>query len=177
MSRPQASPWDRLQLRLLRLLSISLAVIDSLLGVHWGERLLERMAARWQARLAQIDADLAALEKEREMVQLQAEGLALYTAVTFLASRQLARGELCFDSADPDDEEVLQANIDLLVKEQLAGVDVQEVEAGHYLYRLEPDWVKIQARLEEAAGHAGPQAEGWLRDGCRLVEELVASSQ
>jgi len=135
--------------------------------------LLERMAARWQARLAQIDADLAALEREREMVRLQAEGLALYTAVTFLVSRQLARGELCFDSADPDDEVVLQANIDLLVKERLASVDVQEVEAGHYLYQLEPDWARIQARLEEAAGHAGPEAADWLRDGCRLVEEFL----
>jgi len=69
MSPPRASLRDRVQLRLLRMLSVSLALIDSLLGVSWGERLLERLAARWQARLAQIDADLAALEREREMVR------------------------------------------------------------------------------------------------------------
>jgi hypothetical protein len=173
MSHRQISFRDRLQLRLLRLLSISLALIDRLLGVRWGEHLLERLAARWQARLAQIDAELAALEREREMVRLQAEGLALYTAVTFLAGRQLARGELRFDSADPNDEEVLQANIDLLVKERLAGVDVQEIEPGHYLYHLEPDWARIQTRLEEAATHAGPEAAGWLREGSRLAKEFL----
>lgn len=173
MSPLRASLRDRVQLRLLRLLSVSLALIDSLLGVRWGERLLEHLAARWQARLAQIDADLAALEREREMVRLQVEGLALYTAVTYLASRQLARGELCFDSADPSDEEVLGANIDLLVKERLATVEVREVKTGHYLYRLEPDWAKIQARLEEAASHAGPEAASWLREGSKLVEEFL----
>ena len=122
--------------------------------------------------MAQLDAELAALEKERQAVQQQAEGLALYTAVTYLAGRRLTRGELCFDSADPGDEEVLQANIDLLVKERLASIDVQEIEPGHYLYRLEPDWAEIQARLEEAAIHAGPEAAGWLREGAKLVKEL-----
>lgn len=177
MSRRWTSFRDRMELRMLRLLSISLAVMDRALGVRWGERLLALLAARWQARLAQIDADLAALEEERAMVRLQAEGLALYTAITYLASRQLARGELCFDSAAPQDEQVLEANIDLLVKERLASVDVQEIEPGHYLYRLEPDWAEIQARLEEAARHAKPETADWLRDGSRLVEEVAGSSQ
>lgn len=177
MSRRWASFRDRMELRMLRLLSISLAVMDRALGVRWGERLLARLAARWQARLAQIDADLAALEEEREMVQLQAEGLALYTAITYLASRQLARGELCFDSSDPDDEEILEANIDLLVKDRLASVDVQEIEPGHYLYHLEPDWAKIQARLEEAARHTGPETADWLRDGSRLIDKMAGPLQ
>lgn len=172
MNPMQISLWDRLQLRLLRLLSIGLDLIDGLLGVDWGERLLERLAARWQARLAEIDAALAALEEERALLHLQAEGLALCTAVTHLASRKLARGELCFDSADPHDEKVLDANIDLLVKEQLAAIEVNEVEAGHYLYRLEPDWDRIQTRLEQAASQAGPETASWLREGLRLIEQV-----
>ncbi len=172
MSPVQVSVWDRLQLRLLRLLSISLALVDGLLGVTWGERVLERLAARWQARLAQIDAALVALEEERALLHLRAEGLALCTAVTHLVSRKLARGELCFDPSDPQDEKVLDANIDLLVKERLAAIEVDEVEAGHYLYRLEPDWAKIQARLEQAASQAPPETKDWLQEGLRLIEEL-----
>lgn len=172
MTPTRASFWDRAQLRLLRLLSILVALVDGLFGIHWGEHLLERLAARWQARLAEIDASLAALEEERHLLRAQAEGLALYTAVIYLAGRMLARGELCFDPADPDDDKILAANIDLLVKEQLATVEMSEVEAGHYLYRLEPDWGEIQSRLEDAAGRAGPETAAWLRDGSKLIETL-----
>jgi hypothetical protein len=172
MSRPLVSLWDQMQLRLLRLLSIALALVDGLLGVSWGEQLLDRLASRWQDHLAEIDAALAALEEERTRLHLQAEGLALYAAVTYLASRQMARGELCFDPADPDEEQALEANIDLLVKERLAAVEISPVGSGHDLYRLEPDWAQIQARLEQAASQADPEAAGWLRDGASLIEEL-----
>jgi hypothetical protein len=172
MSPSRASLGDRVQLRLLRLLSTLLALVDGLLGVSWGERLLDRLAAHWQARMVQIDAALAALEEERIRLRVQAEGLALYAAVTYLARRQMSCGELCFDPADPEDERALDANIDLLVKGQLATVEISQVEVGHDLYCLEPDWVQIQARLEQAASQAEPETAGWLRDGIRLIEEL-----
>jgi hypothetical protein len=172
MSPLRASLWDRVQLQLLRVLSISLALVDGLLGVSWGERLLDRLAARWQAHLAQIEATLTALEEERTRLRVRAEGLALYAAVTYLTSRQLARGELCFDPTDPEDEQALDANIDLLVKERLAAVEISQAGGGHDLYRLEPDWAKIRARLELAASQAEPETADWLRDGATLIEEL-----
>lgn len=172
MSPPRASLWDQVQLRLLRLLSISLALTDGLLGVSWGERLLDHLAARWQAHMVEIDAALAALEEERKRMGVQAEGLALYAAVIHLTSRQLARGELCFDPANPKDEEALDANIDLLVKERLAAVELIKAGEGHEIYRLEPDWAEIQTRLELAASQAEPETAGLLRDGARLIEEL-----
>jgi hypothetical protein len=46
--------WDRAQLRLLRLQSLWLGLMDALFHVQWGERLLSRMAARWQSQLAQL---------------------------------------------------------------------------------------------------------------------------
>lgn len=172
MSPMRASLWDRVQLQLLRMLSISLALVDSLLGVSWGERLLDRLAARWQAQMAQIDAALDALEAERTRLRIQAEALALYAAVAYLTSRQLARGGLCFDPTDPEDERALDANIDLLVKERLATVEISQAGEGHDLYRLEPDWAQIGARLELAASQAEPETAGWLRDGAKLIEEL-----
>lgn len=168
-----ARAWDRLQLALLRLLSILLALVDSLFGVRWGERLLERLAGRWQTRLAQIDASLAALQRERKQLHAQAEGLALYTAVVYLAGRKLGHGDLVFDPTDPRQEKILDANIELLVKEQLATVEMNEVTPGHHVYHLEPDWHRIQERLEKAACEAGPEAADWLRDGSSLIEELL----
>jgi hypothetical protein len=92
--------------------------------------------------------------------------------VTYLVSRRRACGEICFDPANPDDEQALDANIDLLVKERLAAIEICRGAEGHDLYRLEPDWVQIQARLEQAASQAEPETAGWLRDGARQIEEL-----
>lgn len=172
MSARLSSLWDRVELRLLRLLSITLAILDGLLGVSWGKRVLDRLTARWQADLAKIDATLAALEQDRIRLRTQAEGLALYAAVTYLASRQSACGEICFDPADPDDEQALDANIELLVKERLAAIEICRVGEGHDLYRLEPDWAQIQARLEQAASQAEPETARWLRDGASMIEEF-----
>ena len=55
---------DRIQLALLRLLSVVLGTVDQLFHVRWGERLLGRMTSRWEARLAKLDEALALLEKK-----------------------------------------------------------------------------------------------------------------
>ena len=65
--------WEHVQLLMLRLLVAGLAVVDRLFNVRWGERLLERLAVRWQARLTQLDQTLAYLEEERQKLQLQTE--------------------------------------------------------------------------------------------------------
>lgn len=167
--------WDHMQLVMLRLLVAGLAVVDRLFKVRWGERLLERLAVRWQARLTQLDQALAYLEEERHRLQLQTEALALHTAAIYLGGRRVARDELCFDPADPRDEELLDATIDLLVRERLATIEPEEIEEGHFVYHLEPDWPAIRARLARATDQAGPETAEWLREGLMFIDETFLS--
>jgi hypothetical protein len=162
---------DRIPLALLRLLGVVLGTVDHLFHVRWGERLLGRMAGRWEARLAQLDEALALLEQERRRLHGQAEALAIQATAIYLAGRSLAHDELRFDPADPHDEEILDAIIELLVKERLAAIEMQELEPERYVYRLEPDWPVIRMRLAEAAEQADPAIGEWLRDGLKLIDE------
>jgi hypothetical protein len=173
MNPNSLSFWDQVQLTLLRVLSLTLGLVDRLLNVHWGERLLERLASRWQARLEQLDRALASLQQERSRLHLHGEALALYAAAIYLGGRSLARDELRFDPADPHDEEILDATIDLLVKERLASITSQEIEPGHYVYSLEPDWPAIRARLSEAANQAPPDVANWFREGVCFIDEAL----
>jgi hypothetical protein len=162
---------DRIQLALLRLLSVVLGTVDHLFHVRWGERLLGRMASRWEVRLAQLDEALSLLEQERRRLHGQAEALAIQATVIYLGGRSLAHDELLFDPADPHDEEILDAIIELLVKEQLAAIEMQEIEPERYIYRLEPNWPVIRNRLAEAAEEADPAIGEWLRDGLTFIDE------
>jgi hypothetical protein len=174
--------WEQAQLISIRLLSTVLGAVDGLLNVHWGERLIERLANRWQAQLTQLDEALANLEKERAQLQMQAQALALHAAAIYLGGRQLTRDELRFDPADAHDEEILDASIDMLVKERLAEIETEEIEEGHYVYHLEPDWQAIHARLSEAANQVDPEAANWLHEAMRFIDDAflpkpVASGQ
>jgi hypothetical protein len=162
-------------LALLRWLGTVLALTDQLFNVRWGERLLESLASRWQAQLAELDENLAHLEQERLRLCLQTEALALHAAALYLGGRSLARGELRFDPADPQDDRTLDASIDLLVKENLAAVETEEIEPGRYIYHLEPDWVAIRARLAEATQQAEPQLADWFGEGLRFIDEAFPS--
>lgn len=165
--------WNRAQLILLRLLSICLGWVDTLLNVRWGERLLYRLSNRWQTRLKQLDHALASLEKERQQIQVQAEALALQAATIYLGGRSLIYNELRFDPSVAHDEEMLDASIDLLVKQQLATIESVETEPGHFVYYLDPDWVAIRRRLTAAADRAGPENAEWFLEGIRLIEEAL----
>jgi hypothetical protein len=165
--------WDRVQLRLLRLLSLVLGIIDELFHVQWGEKILSRMAARWQLQLARLDQALEDLEKERRDTDLQAHALSMYAAALYLGRRRLARGELLFDPSDPRDEEVLDASIDLLVKERLADIETKEIGEGQYIYRLEPDWLAIRACLSAALDQADPESDDWLREGLAFIDDTL----
>jgi hypothetical protein len=164
-----------MQLVLLRLLSAALGLIDGVLHVRWGERLLTRMADRWQVKIAQLDKAMAQLAVERKQLQLQSEALALHAAAIYLGGRNLARGELRFDPGDPEDEEILDATIDLLVKERLAAVEPVEIRAGRYVYYLEPDWAAIRTRLTEVTEGAEPEIVDWLCEGLRFIDESFLS--
>ncbi len=165
--------WDHVQLTLLRWLAIFLGLMDRLFNVHWGERLLGRLANRWQTQLVELDVSLARLEEERQQLNRQTESLAIQAAAIYLGSRQLTHGELRFDPTDLRDEEVLDATIDLLVKERLASIETETVGAERYLYHVEPDWPAIRQRLEAAADRAGGETADWFREGLAFLDEAL----
>jgi hypothetical protein len=158
--------WNHLQLTALRWLTTVLGLVDGLLHVRWGERVLECLSNRWQSQLAQLDHALAALEQERHRLQVQAEALAIHAAVIYLGGRKLACNELRFDPGDPHDEEILDASIDLLVKRRLASVETEAIGDGRYIYHLEPDWAAIHSHLSEATA-----LPDWFREGLRFIDE------
>jgi len=163
--------WDRAQLLLLRLLSIGLGLLDRLFRIDWGERVLDRMSRRWEDQLDQLDATLARLEQEREQIQSQSEALAIHAAAIYLAGRSLTQETLRFDPALSHDDEILDATIDLLVKQRLASIETEEVGAGKFVYTIEPDWAAILAKLRDAAGQAGPEVAEWFQEGIRFIAE------
>jgi hypothetical protein len=165
------SLWDQVELALLRVLSILLSIVDGLFKVRMGERLLDSLTQRWQTQLAELDAAIDNLEKERAQLQAQAEALAIHAAALYLGGRYLTRDELRFDPTDPRDEEVLDASIDLLVKRQLASIETEEVEPERYIYHLEPDWPAIRARLADAVVQAEPDVADWFREGLKFIDE------
>ncbi len=173
MNPAPLSFWDRTQLVFLRMLSSSLGWVDRLLNVRWGEHLLDRISGRWQTRLDQLSVALADLETERLQIQMQAEALAIQAATIYLGGRSLLYNELRFDPAVPHDEELLDASIDLLVKQRLAAIESEEIEPGHFVYILEPDWPAIHHRLSAAADQADPDSAEWFREGIRLIDEAI----
>ena len=167
--------WSATQMALLRALATSVTTLDILLDVRWGQRLLSRLANRWQARVAQLDQDLVELQRERDTLQAQAEALALYIAAVHLGARYLVQEELRFDPSDAQDKEILDSAINLLVKPRLATVDPHEVEPGRYVYYLEMDWTAIRARLSTAIGQEGTEDPGWLREGVEFIDQTFLS--
>jgi hypothetical protein len=163
--------WDRAQLFLLRILSIGLGLIDRIFRIDWGERALGRMSRRWETRLEQLDASLARLEQEREQVQSQSEALAIHAAAIYLAARNLTQDKLQFDPSISHDDEILDATIDLLVKERLASIETEEVAAGRFVYTIEPDWTAILTKLRASASEADPEIAEWFEEGIRFIDE------
>jgi multidrug efflux pump subunit AcrA (membrane-fusion protein) len=167
--------WDRAQLALLRLLSIGLGLLDRLFQIDWGERALGRMSRRWESQLEQLDEALARLEQEREQLQDQSEAMAIHAAAIYLAARHVTQDRLRFDPAISHDNEILDATIDLLVKQRLASIETEEVEAGHFVYTVEPDWAAILASLRAAAGRAEPEIAEWFQEGIQFIDEALLS--
>jgi hypothetical protein len=163
--------WDRAQLLLLRVLSIGLGLLDRLFHIDWGERVLDRMSRRWEDQLDQLDATLARLEQEREQIQAQSEALAIHAAAIYLAGRSLTQETLRFDPELSHDDEILDATIDLLVKQRLASIETEEIKAGRFIYTVEPDWAAILAKLRDTADQADPEVAEWFQEGIRFIAE------
>lgn len=165
--------WDRAQLALLRVLSIGLGLLDRLFHVDWGERALGRMSRRWENQLEKLDETLSRLEQERKDLHEQSETLAIHAAALYLATRQATEGTLRFDPAISQDDEILDATIELLVKQRLASIETKEVSAAEYVYTIEPDWAEILTRLRAAADRADPEIADWFLEGLRFIDEAL----
>ena len=156
---------------MLRLLSIVLGMMDRLFHIDWGERALGLMSRKWEEQLEQLDETLARLEQEREQIQAQSEALAIHAAAIYLAGRNLTEDKLRFDPKVRHDDEILDATIDLLVKQQLASIETEEIDDGHFSYTIEPDWSAIRERLHAAADQADPEVAEWFQEGIRFIDE------
>jgi len=165
--------WDRAQLALLRVLSIGMGLLDRLFHVDWGERALGRMSRRWESQLEKLDETLSRLEQERKDLHDQSETLAIHAAAIYLATRTVTEGTLRFDPAISQDDEILDATIELLVKQRLASIETKEISAAEYVYTIEPDWGAIRTRLRAAADRADPEIADWLVDGLRFIDEAL----
>lgn len=159
-----------------RMIAAGLEPFDRVFHGRWGERLLKRLTGRWQNRLDQVEDLVHVLEQERNRLQQQTEALAIYGAAIYLGSRSLMRNELRIDPTDPREAEILDASIELLVKRQLAAVSVEQGQEGGHVYRLEPDWAAICARLSDAAEQSESQMAEWFREGAQLIDETFLQS-
>jgi len=166
---------EQLVLALLRLLTLILGGVDRLFGMQLGTRMLDRLEDRWETRLAELDRSLATLEKEHQRLTSLADALSIHAASLYLGSRFLSRGDLRFDPEIPRDEQVLDAAIDVLVKERLAAIEPEDVGENHYVYHLEPDWHAIRTRLVTALDQARTEAEmaEWFGEGIAFIDESL----
>ena len=168
---------DRVELGLIRLAARGLVRVDRLFNVRWGERLLDRASEGWQDQLVALDQALFHLSQERDRLEGQIEALSIHLAAVYLGGRQLTHGELRFDPADSRDEELLDASIDLLVKQRLAAIEPQEIGPGQYVYLLEPDWNAIRQFLARAVAQADPESAEWYREGVRFIDESFGEGE
>ncbi len=155
-----------------------LLIVDRLFNTD----LAERELAERQARLAQLDAQLARINRQLKTL---AQDSNVYQTALYLTLLK-ARSErpdvpdwLYFVTESEGEERLLQGLIDYLVKPRLAAVDVLPLEGrpNAYAYRLHPDWEAIRDHL--GATVLTPELESWLvaRQRAQNNEETPASSE
>jgi hypothetical protein len=166
---------DRLQVRLAQVVGLVLGVFDTVFDTQIGERAVDWLTARWRRRLDDLNAELEALEAERRGLETQASALALQAAVYYLGARVVSHGDVCFDPNDPEEEQMLDATIELLVKPRLATIETLESSEGRYRYRIEPDWVAIRGYLEVLAPDARPETAAWLHECLTFIDQVSES--
>jgi hypothetical protein len=166
---------NRLQVRLAQVVGLVLGLFDTAFDTQIGERTVDWLTARWRRRLDDLNAELEALEAERQGLEAQASALALQAAVYYLGARVVSRGEVCFDPNDPDEEQMLDATIELLVKPRLATIETLESSEGRYRYRIEPDWGAIRGHLEKLAPDAGSETAAWLQECLTFIDQISES--
>jgi hypothetical protein len=55
----------------------------------------------------------------------------------------------------------------------LATIASEEVEPGHFVYDLEPDWAAIYDRIDQAANASEPDFAEWFQESLKLIKEAL----
>lgn len=131
----------------------------------FGTNLVERELTRHQARIAQLDDQLAQINRQLQNLaqNSQVYQTALYlTLLKARSERPEAEDWLQFRPEVDGEERLLQGLIDCLVKPRLAAIDVTPLESppNAYTYRLRPDWPAVRAYL--GSNVLAPELEAWI---------------
>jgi len=153
-----------------KILLAGLGIVDRLFATNFlGREVARRKAkvARSEARLAEISEQLVKLGGLLEVANLQ-------LCLLYLRQRNLLSPQhwLCFDSANPEEEQGLDLLINHLVKPRLAAIEIQEASSrgsargvgkNHYIYTLKPNWAAIGAFLAQREADLQPEIADWLK--------------
>lgn len=145
-----------------KILFAALVLIDHMLGTNLaGKELSRREAkvARYRARMTELEKELVRLEGLLGAINLR-------LCLLYLRERNLLSPErwLSFNSNDPEQVKGLDLVIEHLVKPRLATIEVDQVEEGHYVYHLQPDWAAIRALFADQQADLEPDMKGWLSE-------------
>lgn len=145
-----------------KILFAALILVDHLLGTH----LVDKELARREAKVARYRARMTELEKQLTRLEGLLGALNLRLCLLYLRERSLLSPErwLSFDPNDPEKDKGLDLLIEHLVKSRLATIEMDEVEEGHYVYHLRPDWAAIRAVFAEQQADLEPGMKGWLSE-------------
>lgn len=149
-----------------KVLAILAALSDHVLGTHLGQQLL----ARYDARIAQLERELADIEAARARLDVAAEALTLATCAVVLSSFEPSpEGGILFEPGE-EQETLLQTSINWMVKPGLASIREQARPGGQFAYELLPRWEAICAYLSELAERLEPQLAAHVRQNIQQVE-------
>ena len=143
-----------------KILFTALILVDHLLGTS----LVEKELSRREAKVARYRTRMTELEKQLTRLEGLLGAINLRLCLLYLRERGLLSPErwLSFDPDDPEEEKGLEMLIEHLVKPRLATIEMDEVEEGHYVYHLQPDWAALRAFFAEQQADLEPDMEGWL---------------
>jgi hypothetical protein len=143
-----------------RILFTALILVDHLLGTS----LVEKELSRREAKFARYRDRMTELEKQLTGLEGLLGAINLRLCLLYLRERGLLSPErwLSFDPDDPEEEKGLEMLIEHLVKPRLATIEMDEIEEGHYVYHLQPDWAAIRAFFAGQQADLEPDMEGWL---------------
>jgi hypothetical protein len=143
-----------------RILFTVLILVDHLLGTN----LVEKELSRREAKVARYRARMAELEKQLTRLEGLLGAINLRLCLLYLRERSLLSLErwLSFDPNNPEEDKGLDLLMENLVKPRLATIEMDEVEEGHYVYHLQPDWAAIRAFFAEQQADLEPDMERWL---------------
>ena len=145
-----------------KILFTAFILVDHLLGT----KLAEKELARREAKVARYKARMTDLEEQLTKLEGLLGAINLRLCLLYLRERSLLSPErwLSFDSNDPEEDRGLGLVIEHLVKPRLATVETDQVEEGHYIYHLQPDWAAIRAFFAEQQADLEPDMRGWLSE-------------